>query len=494
VTLTTPNRGAKPSSAGPPAPAAIKRLRPAPPLSEAPEHAQPGYDHDSRYRRMLAVADVVAATVAVLLAISIIGDDSLEPVGIALLPIVVLASKLLGLYDRDEVLLRKSTLEDVPLLFQLATLYTLLIWLLQDVTVRGYLSQVQVLGLWASLLVFAVACRWFARWVYARVTPIERCLLIGDRDAYGRVADKLTTDGLIHATLVGRVPLEDDAVVSGDEVLGTLSDLQLIIPAEGVNRVILTPPAADTDPMLDVIRTVKGLGVKVSLLPRVFEVVGSAVEFDDLGGMIVLGIRRFGLPRSSLRLKRATDFVGATLAAVLLAPLLAAIASAIKLDSRGPVLFRQTRVGKDGCCFGMFKFRTMVCEAETLKEHLRARNEADGLFKISDDPRVTRVGRFLRRTSLDELPQLINVLRGEMSLVGPRPLVIEEDETLTGWHRRRLHLAPGNTGHWQVLGSSRVPLHDMVKIDYLYVSNWSLWRDVKIMLRTVPYMVSRRGL
>jgi lipopolysaccharide/colanic/teichoic acid biosynthesis glycosyltransferase len=159
------------------------------------------------------------------------------------------------------------------------------------------------------------------------------------------------------------------------------------------------------------------------------------------------------------------------------------------------VFFRQLRVGRHGRRFYMLKFRTMVPDADAMKESLRHRNEAqDGLFKIAQDPRVTRMGRFLRITALDELPQLLNIVKGEMSLVGPRPLVIEEDERIEGWHRRRLELMPGMTGPWQILGPARVPLKEMVALDYLYVANWSLWTDVKILLRTVPHVLGRRGL
>jgi lipopolysaccharide/colanic/teichoic acid biosynthesis glycosyltransferase len=173
---------------------------------------------------------------------------------------------------------------------------------------------------------------------------------------------------------------------------------------------------------------------------------------------------------------------------------MAAIALLIRLDSKGPVFFRQERVGQDGERFGLFKFRSMIPDAEARKASLRHLNEASGLFKIADDPRITRVGKVLRRTSLDELPQLLNVLRGEMSLVGPRPLVVDEDAMISGLDRSRLHLTPGMTGHWQILGSARVPLEEMVGIDYLYVANWSLWTDVKILLRTIPFVLLRRGL
>jgi lipopolysaccharide/colanic/teichoic acid biosynthesis glycosyltransferase len=218
------------------------------------------------------------------------------------------------------------------------------------------------------------------------------------------------------------------------------------------------------------------------------------VVFDDLHGITVLAVRQFALSRSSRILKRSFDLMVAGLGIAVTAPLLAALAIAIRLDSGGPIIFRQTRIGRGGREFHIFKFRTMVREADELRLGLEHLNEAEGLFKIAADPRLTRVGRWLRRISLDELPQLFNVLRGDMSIVGPRPLVTEEDRLITGWHRQRLDITPGMTGHWQVLGSSRLPLQEMLAIDYLYVVNWSLWADLKYLLRTVPYVLRARGM
>ena len=158
------------------------------------------------------------------------------------------------------------------------------------------------------------------------------------------------------------------------------------------------------------------------------------------------------------------------------------------------MFFRQTRIGRDGRPFRIVKFRTMVVGADAMKESLRDLNEATGLFKIADDPRVTRVGALVRKTCLDEVPQLFNVLRGEMSLVGPRPLIPEEDCKIVGWQRGRLKTAPGMTGHWQVLGGARIPLLEMVAIDCRYIATWTIWSDIKTLARTVPYALSRRGM
>jgi exopolysaccharide biosynthesis polyprenyl glycosylphosphotransferase len=325
---------------------------------------------------------------------------------------------------------------------------------------------------------------------------VERCLFIGDEVSAETIRSKLSGHGGVNAKVVAHLDLDKVEPWSTDSFSEPrLAEIRDLAQTLDVHRAIIAPRSVDAGEMLNLVRTLKAVGVRVSVLPRLLEVVGSSVEFDDLHGVTVMGVRRFDLTRSSAAFKRGFDMFGAVVGLAAISPILLAIAIGIKLDSRGPVFFRQLRVGRHGKRFHMLKFRTMVDGADALKDSLRDRNEAkEGLFKIAEDPRATRVGRWLRKTALDELPQLLNVYKGEMSLVGPRPLVVEEDQRVEGWHRRRLELMPGMTGPWQILGPSRVPLKEMVAIDYLYVANWSLWTDVKILLRTVPHVLGRRGL
>ena len=453
---------------------------------------------DALFRRLLLVADVVAIAGTFVL-VTQLSSQSLQLTWLSVLglPLLLVGAKLFGLYDRDETLLRKTTLDEVPKLFHMATLCALVAYLASELIVRGgFLRRPEALVLWLALLVGLVLARAAARALALRMAPVERCLFIGDERSAKTIRCKLTGHHGIKAMIVARLDLDKAAPWSTDALSpGRLAEIGDLARTLDVHRAIVAPGSAEGVEMLDLVRTLKAVGVRVSVLPSLLEVVGSSVEFDDLHGVTVMGVRRFELTRSSSVVKRGFDLIGASLGLLAVAPLLAVIAVAIKLDSRGPVFFRQLRVGRHGERFRMLKFRTMVPDAEALKDSLRDRNEAqDGLFKIADDPRVTRVGSFLRKSALDELPQLLNILQGEMSLVGPRPLVVEEDQRVEGWHRRRLELMPGMTGHWQILGPSRVPLREMVAIDYLYVANWSLWKDVKILLRTIPHVLGRRGL
>jgi exopolysaccharide biosynthesis polyprenyl glycosylphosphotransferase len=248
---------------------------------------------------------------------------------------------------------------------------------------------------------------------------------------------------------------------------------------------------------VDLLRRCAGLDVRVDIVPRLFEVIGSRSVFHDVGGMPLVSVKPPRLSRPARLLKRTMDLVLAGIALLLLAPLFAFAAWRIKHESPGPVFFRQERMGAGGKPFQIFKFRSMYADADERKSevsHLNIHRE-DGprMFKIPNDPRITRFGQFLRKWSLDELPQLINVVRGEMSLVGPRPLILGEDENIHGHERRRLNITPGVTGLWQVLGRSDIPFAEMVSIDYVYVTNWSLWGDVKLLVRTVPVVLRGSG-
>ena len=454
------------------------------------------YRRDAIHRRALALADVASAAIAVVIGVAIVGDDALNPLALLALPLVIVVSKLTGLYDRDEHLLRKTTLDEVPALFSVATLYALLIFLAGDLIVDGHFGRDQAVGVWVLLFASMVGARALARCYARAVSAEERCLVVGDAKTAGWISRRFEQAPGLKARVVGRVPLEPEPPSSnGLPVLGSAGELESHLGAEQIERAIVAPRSAVSDDLLNTIRQLKSLGVKVSVLPRLFEVVGSSVELDDVDGITLLGMHRYGLSRSSRAVKRTLDIAGSAFGLLLLSPVLATIAIAIKLDSRGPVLFRQRRMGRGDVPFEMLKFRTMVDDAEALKPSLANRNEADGgLFKIEEDPRITRVGSLLRRASLDELPQLLNVLRGDMALVGPRPLVLDEDSRIEGWRRSRLQLPPGMTGPWQVFGSARIPMQEMVQIDYLYGANWSLWLDVKILLRTVPFVFGRRGL
>jgi exopolysaccharide biosynthesis polyprenyl glycosylphosphotransferase len=439
------------------------------------------------HHRVLAVADVLAVTTTVALVFDV-NQHRLALMALAM-PLVIVPFKIAGIYDRDELRLVQSTLDEVPILMQLTALFALAVVIAKWLLEKGTLGAQQIVALWLGAFAAIVICRTFARWLAGRLTPLERCLVIGELDRAKRIRERVASSHA-RAAVVASLRLGPEDI----EDPGASEAIRRLVRELAVERIVVAPSSNDDTSAVGLIRFAKAVGVRVSVLPRMFEVVGSAVEFDDVDGMTMLGIRCFGLSRSSRALKRGFDLGLASLGLLLAAPLMAAVALAVSLDSRGPVLFRQVRVGRDGRHFVIFKFRTMVRDAETHKDRLRAYNEAgDGLFKIANDPRVTRMGKLLRRTSLDELPQLFNVVRGEMSLVGPRPLVVDEDAQVLGFDRGRLHLTPGMTGPWQVLGR-RVPMQEMVGIDYLYVANWSLWFDVKILLRTVRHVVRHANL
>jgi lipopolysaccharide/colanic/teichoic acid biosynthesis glycosyltransferase len=236
------------------------------------------------------------------------------------------------------------------------------------------------------------------------------------------------------------------------------------------------------------------MDIQVDIVPRLFEIVGPRAELHSVEGLPLLGLPPQRLARSSRALKRTVDVFFSLVGLIVLAPAFVVIAILIKRDSRGPVFFRQERMGVGEHVFRIYKFRTMVVDADDHKAELAHANKHSGngdarMFKVPNDPRITSIGRRLRRYSIDELPQLINVVKGEMSLVGPRPLILDEDRRVRDWARRRLRLQPGITGPWQVLGASDIPMEEMETLDYLYVTGWTLFNDFKLILRTFPALV-----
>ena len=328
---------------------------------------------------------------------------------------------------------------------------------------------------------------------------VRRVLIVGAGETGRMVMRTIVAQPELGYQILGFI--DDDPEKSNSEIgrfkgLGTIDNLRNLIQAEDSNieEVIITLPWMYHRKIVNIMAQCERQNMTARLVPDLFQMSLSRVEIEDLNGIPLIGIREITFSRWGLIVKRAIDIIASATALIALAPLLGLIALAIMLDSPGPVLFRQTRVGKDGKTFTLHKFRSMRVGAEQEQDKLAERNEATGpLFKMRDDPRLTRVGKILRRFSLDELPQLLNVLRGEMSLVGPRPPLPKEVDEYQEWHKKRLAIAPGLTGLWQVSGRSDLTFDEMVLLDIYYIENWSPALDTIITLRTIPRVIFGDG-
>jgi exopolysaccharide biosynthesis polyprenyl glycosylphosphotransferase len=277
-------------------------------------------------------------------------------------------------------------------------------------------------------------------------------------------------------------------------VLGDVRSLPVVLDRERVDELIVTDSDFGERELLEIVDHAHRRGVEVLIAPKATELLTQRVEFVPGQGIPLFELRPPAFVGMDWVLKRAFDLVVSACVLVIGLPVWLGIAAAVKLSSRGPVLYRDRRVGLGEQEFGMLKFRTMYADAAGEQAALEASNEADGpLFKIREDPRVTSIGAWLRRFSLDEVPQLWNVLRGEMSLVGPRPLPLRDYERLEAWHRKRYRVLPGVTGLWQISGRSNLGFDDLVRLDFFYLENWSLTLDISILLKTVPAVLTGRG-
>lgn len=445
---------------------------------------------DRLRRRLLAAGDIAAVLVALAVATALTpGPPFVRGLlwGALLLPGWLVLFKTYGLYERDGKRISHTTVDDIPSLFHALLVGNVLTWLWFQIGPTGKLPFLTVLTFGVTALLLILAARVLARIGARRLLAPERVLIVGEGALSESLYRKMRAHPEYGLNPVGVARAEINALINP-------ADLRAVVQMHRIGRILLATAPNENDELLPLLSVCRQLQLKVSVVPNVFEAMGPATELDDLEGLPVLGVSPAFLPPSSRLIKRAMDIVVASILLLLSLPVLLLIAIAIKLDSRGPVLFKQRRIGKGGRQFQILKFRTMVDGAEGLREQLIGLSSDPHWMALERDPRITRVGSLLRKTSLDELPQLWNVIRGQMSLVGPRPLPEPEDRLIEGWGRGRLDLTPGITGYWQVLGRNSIPFTEMVKLDYIYVTNWSLWSDVRLILRTIPVVLTRRGV
>jgi len=339
--------------------------------------------------------------------------------------------------------------------------------------------------------------RTLMRWVFSRLKVpgygTKRILIVGTGKAGLELAERLTrwqeyqVVGFLDASAVpgARLPAP---------ILGGVAEARQVINQHGIDEVIISPTAKGQKELADLILALRDQAVKIRMVPDVLEMITIRTGIENLRGIPLISLREPAIVGLNRVLKRGLDLVGSLVGLVVLAPFMALIILLIKLDSPGPVFFVQERAGQYGKPFRIYKFRTMVQNAEELLEQLIDLDKLEQpVFKLKDDPRVTRVGRWLRRTSLDELPQLFNVLKGEMSLVGPRPEEVRIVQKYDPWQSQRLLVKPGITGSMQISGRADLPLDERVKLELAYIENYSLLEDIKILLRTVPAVLSGRG-
>lgn len=394
---------------------------------------------------------------------------------------------------------RVSVLDQGPVGLSMVSIAAMVTLTADSVFVRSGFTSDEFLRLWLAAVVLTFLGRSVALpvrlWLIRRATP-RRALIVGSGQSAVLAAQKMDAHPEAGLELVGFVDDGPRQSVRGrdEPLLGPIDQLEKLIERFDIQTALIAFVKRGHHEILEMLYRCQPK-VEVLVMPRYFEYLSSGVEVDALGNLPVLKLQTHRMGGPSAIVKRAEDLLLATLMLVLTAPVWLLLALAIKLDSPGPVLYRSRRAGRDLREFDQLKFRTMRADADQDDDAIGAMKEDDGGrgWKLKDDPRVTRVGRFLRRSSLDELPQLINILKGEMSFVGPRPALVGELEQYEEWHRKRLSVRPGLTGLWQVSGRSDLPFDERIWLDFYYIDEWSLWLDFKIVVRTVGAVITGRG-
>ena len=372
---------------------------------------------------------------------------------------------------------------------------------------RFYPSRLLFIYAWLLIISFLIGKRLLVRFVRVRLwvrgIGVERVLVIGSGKAGERLMQWLLSQPQLGYSVVGFVdddpPADGWAIATERKVvrprhLGTEADVGALVREHDIDEVIIALPTTSQGKIMAIVNQCRAAEVEFKLVPDLFELAMDKVNIHDVAGLPLIALKPAEIAGLNFAVKRLIDLVVASTIIVIAAIPMALIALAIKLDSDGPILFRQVRVGRNGRHFVCYKFRTMVRDAEKQQADLQRAHNMDGrLAKLKEDPRRTRVGKLLRRTSFDELPQFFNVVKGEMSAVGPRPPVPSEVAEYDEWHLGRLLVTPGLTGLWQVSGRSNLTFDEMVRLDLYYAENWSPWLDITIMLRTIPAILTARG-
>jgi exopolysaccharide biosynthesis polyprenyl glycosylphosphotransferase len=426
---------------------------------------------DALLRRMLALADGTAVLCASLFFLAVGDGWHLALWSAALLPIWILLAKLVGLYDNDHRALRHLTADEFGQLFTWTVRGTVIACLILYWLPQSSITVTKALEMAAIVLAADFALRALMRFLWRRRVPPERTAIVGDGPLAEATRRKIELFPDIHVALVA-----------------PRSDLS------GVDRIIVASQQIDEDQIAELVERCRSRQIKLSVVPPARGMFGTAVQLNHVADLPVVEYNTWDVSRSTLALKRMIDLLVAVPAIVLLSPLFLLIAIAIWLDSRGPVVLGQMRAGVGGRPFRMYKFRTMVADAaERLTDLVSIDDLPEPMFKLPDDPRVTRVGRVLRRTSLDELVQLFNVAKGDMSLVGPRPEAMEFVARYAPEHRFRLDVKPGMTGPMQVYGRGRLSFDERLAVERDYVENLSISRDLRILALTSAAVFSGRG-
>jgi exopolysaccharide biosynthesis polyprenyl glycosylphosphotransferase len=442
--------------------------------------AVPRWWRDALRRRMLALADTIGAILAI--AVAQLGVAG-APWALVFLPLWLLLAKLVGLYDRDHEAIRHLTVDEVPRIVAWAAGGTATVALLLPLTPVASLSTGGAARMFVVAALSAFILRGTMRWLWRRVTPPERTAVIGEGELVEAIERKAELFKDMHLKVVDG-PVPSDGLTRG--VLGEL--------ISRVDRVVLASERVDPDLIARLVVLCRSNQVKLSVVSPLRGRALPVLRISQVADLPVFDYETWDVSRSTLMLKRGFDVVFSLAALVVLVPLFPLVALAIRIDSRGPVIFTQRRAGAGGRPFTMYKLRTMAANAEeALSGIVRLEDLREPMFKLSNDPRVTRVGRLLRRFSLDELPQLVNVLRGQMSIVGPRPEQVDLVERYAPEHRFRLQLKPGMTGPMQVFGRGELSFGERLAVELDYVENLSLGRDLRILFQTAPAIIRGTG-